>query len=141
MCTFGLSGCRVKPRRVQTLASPFGRPTLAKPTLANFNVLVFWPNFLNPLRGPTLPDLSGVNSSVFYFLFEEGQNTETLKLAKIDLAKVDTQILAKVGLAIGQSRSNKDGQSRSQAFTITNVVGALGNQHQTSPVANITTLW
>ena len=76
MCTFGLSGCRVKPRRP-------------------------------------------------CFLCEEGQNTETLKLAKVGLAKIghpnfgqnrSSKVglgLAKVGLAkVGQIRMAKVGLAK-----------------------------
>ena len=69
-----------------------------------------------PFGAPTLRGLTllpeGVNSSMHYFhlvvlfFFEEGQNTETLKLAKVGLAKVGHPNL-------GQSRSIKVGQSRS----------------------------
>ena len=87
-------------------------------------ILVFsvWPNFLNP-KNPNPKDprgLTGVTSSMLYFhlvvlFFKEGQNTETLKLAKVGLAivgrirmaKVGQKRMAKVGLAKSVSASER----------------------------------
>ena len=129
MCTFGLSGCRVKPpaalatkiqredtqrdtkRKGEKKREILGPSTLPGPTL--------WGPHFSGFGGPTLrgriflglgPALRGRKGVVllcfflillFSFFFEkEGQKTETSILAKINLAKVGHP-------NFGQSRSNK----------------------------------
>ena len=69
---------------------------------------------------------------LFFFLNKEGQKTETLKLAKVGLAKVGQLRLPKVGLAkVGQIRMAKVGISH----LYVQVAGGDGNIGQAVDVS------
>ena len=134
MCTFGLSGCCVKPRRPQIkpgfTRQPEFRPRRYKQqnstgrhserhkqseTVAGkgkTSAKLWAPPFGAPPFGCLFFQALFFHLVVRFFFFDkEDQKTETLKLAKVGLGKVGQLRLAKVGLAkVGQIRVAKVGQ-------------------------------
>ena len=120
--------------RAPTLRGPTLRgPTLLAPTLRGPTTSGPHPSALHffyfgpapfgatPLGVPPFGAQKGACSSMFFHCFEKQESTETVKLAKVGLAKVGHPNFGqsrsiKVGQSrsnfFGQSRSNKDGQSR-----------------------------